>query len=368
MNKPVIILGGGFAGTILALRLKQLQPDVSFKLYEESSSLGGNANCIFRESDVGPLLNLLRPMINSRWSSFQFKSKLLDKWIPSSLCLIKPEALHDHAVVKLGSHIKLNNNISLEIALQESSFVIDTRDTCHFKRTGFVHDLSLEVELESDHYLSVPVLFDGGIGEVSEHFSYFPINDQKLIISHHYYSKKITAKRDEHFSRILEFMKMKGYKIKKVIEEKSSLRSLPTSKPYIHQENRVISLAAFTNPTTGCQLTSLSEIIDKMAKSSFRFGELKSLISLESQLFENKMEFYHYLNQQILKKNSVLEAVFDQSSAVIERFYQNKLSFLDRSKIIYGHSHRRLHEVAKLLIPIRFYPPIQVHKNLLSKV
>lgn len=368
MDKPVVILGGGFAGTLLALKLKELQPGIAFTLYEESSSLGGNTSCIFRESDCKSFLSLLKPFISYSWPVHQFKSSVVDRWISSPLHMITPESLHTVAFEKLKSHVKLNNEISLELALQDSSFVIDTRDTCYFRKAGFVHELSLEIELENPHYFKSPVLFDGESCGADEYFSYFPLNDSRLIISHSNFHQSNRSKRDDQFNRILNFANQKGFRISKVVKENCSSRFLPVTKPYVHQESRVISLAGFMNPTTGCRLTALAGVIDKMTKTSFRYGELKALLKKESQDFENRTEFYLYLNQQVLKNHSsVFEAVFDQSQNVIDRFYQNKLSFLDRSRIIYGHSHRKVNEMAKLLIPMKFYPPIQAHKTLLSK-
>ena len=63
MEKPVIILGGGLLGTFLAYRLKEVPPEVDFKLYEESSTLGNHQHCSFRSSDCDSSLKWLRPLI-----------------------------------------------------------------------------------------------------------------------------------------------------------------------------------------------------------------------------------------------------------------------------------------------------------------
>lgn len=350
MDKPVIILGGGFIGTMLALYLADSRPELHFELNEAGSTLGGAGGHLLHENEYQSLLKLLHPAISKKWHQSFIKIKNTEKILSISTSLISASDFHSYSASMLKDRVKLNNDMSLEIALRQSSFVIDTRDTCYFRSTGYKHELRLEVELEDIHSLLMPCLFET-LEEPGDTFSYFPLNENRLILSHTFLSEQSAKKRDEQINRILCFLKRKGFKIKKVLSEDMSLHYVPQERPHIHQENRVLSLADFNHPSAGRTITEIARLLKKMTSTSFRYGELKSLMRIENPVIEKRSHFCFYLNRQILKNEGVvLDSIFNQSSAVIERYFMKDLSPVDQYRILSKYYQKSIVENLRPLL------------------
>ena len=70
----VVLVGGGLANCLLALRLRALRPDVSLTLVEGADRLGGNHTWSFHGTDVSPeILAWLRPLASYSWPHYDVK-------------------------------------------------------------------------------------------------------------------------------------------------------------------------------------------------------------------------------------------------------------------------------------------------------
>lgn len=367
MEKPVIILGGGIWGSLLAFRLKEALPHVKFRLYEESSTLGNHLSCTFRESDCGNSIKWLRPLISKSWSHHHIKFPKFEKWITDNYHLIQPCQLHEKVSERLGDDLRLNNTLTPEFALKEGDFVIDTRHSCHYKKTGFKKHLSLHIEISDDHHLIAPVIFDGGVSQKERfrNLAYYPISERTLIVSDTWYSENQKIDLDEMRRALCESIYSKGWRINKIIREESGFSVLPISAPVIREEGRVISLAGLFHDTTGCSVPSATELIDRLVSTSFRFGELKEVVKNFRKESEADRQYFRYLNKQLIEDNQshLFEAIYSQSYPVLERFSKGKLSFLDRSRITFGKSHLKVGGLLSMVLPYNLYPGVQVSKS-----
>lgn len=336
MDRPVIIIGGGVVGSLLAYRLKEVLPQVQVKLYEASSTLGQHQMISFRQSDCEKAW--IKPFITASWDKHHVRFKKMEKIITNPYHLIDSKKLHEVVSNKLGSDLKLNNKIPLELALQESAFVIDTRNECHYKKMGYKKVLTLEIELEEDHNLIFPVVVDEIIEkkEIYRNISYFPLTNRSILLKDQWYSDNKKLELDEMRSSLLSTIKDKNWKIKKVIREEHAVVAVPTTSPTFHQEGRVISLAGLFPETTASSIQSITKLIDEMVSTSFRYGELREIVSKFRKSEEHTQNFFRTLNRQLIeeKKDSVIEKIYNQPYSLIERFSKGNLNFFDRSRIV----------------------------------
>jgi lycopene beta-cyclase len=305
MEKPVIILGGGVWGSLLAYRLKKALPHVHFKLYEESSILGNHKICTFRERDCKDSMPWLRPLISHSWSKHQIKSKKLEKWMASPYHLIESKHLHDVVSASLGEGtLKLNNRMSAELALQESSFVIDARNICHYKKNGYRKHLTMELELTEDHHLVSPVVFDAGVARKDSFrsFEYFPLNSKTLLVKDVWFSENSSLDADRMRNALNEVLHEKKWNIHKVIKEDMGISELPISTPMYRQEGRVINLAGIFHDMNGCSIPMAVKVIDRMVKTSFRFGELREVVQQFRKENETDRLFLRFFNRLLLEQ------------------------------------------------------------------
>lgn len=329
MSKPVIILGGGLWGSLLAYRLKEALPLVDFILYEESSTLGRHEMWSFRESDCGRALNWLRPLVTKSWRQHKVKFKSGERDIMTPYHLLDSKKLHDHLVQKLPTgSLKLNNQISTELALQEGSFVIDTRNICHYRKTGYRKCLSLEVECLEDHGVETPVLYNEEVRQKDcpRNLYYLPLSPRNLIIKDFWYSNDKNLNLDEMRRALSETLASFGWKIHKIIKEETSVTLLPTSRPVFRQEGRVINLAGIFHDTTGCEVGSAAKLIDRMINTSFRFGELREVVASYRNEIESDRKFLRLLNRLLIeeKQRRIFEVIYQKAN----------LNLFDRSRIL----------------------------------
>lgn len=369
MDKPIIILGGGFWGGLLAWRLKETQPGIQFKLVAENSILGNHQSCSFRESDCEPAMKWIKPLIYKSWEQHHIKCRTIEKWVTNPYHLLDSQKFHDQIAKRLGDDLILNNRMTVEHALQSGSFVIDTRNICHYKKTAYRKWISLEVELTEDHHLIAPVVFDTSIEFKKEarHLYYLPVNERKLLIKDFWISESKKINCEEMRSSLLEVLKFKGWKIGKVIKEDYGSSEFPLSAPVIRQEGRVLNLASLFHDTTGCSIPAATRLIDRMVKTSFRMGELKEVLKNFRKEEEADRKFFRFLNSQIVlnQDSRVFDAVYSQPYSLIERFSKGKLHVLDRSRITLGRSAFRVSGLMNMVLPYSIQPGIQYrdHKS-----
>ncbi len=366
MEKPVIILGGGLIGSLLAYRLKEALPEVEFKLYEESSTLGNHQHCSFRSSDCKSSLPWLRPLISHSWESHHIKFPKFEKWITDAYHLIDSRQLHEVVLASLGSDIvRLNDAKNLELALQEGSFVIDARNVCHFKKKGYRKYLVMEVELNEDHNLIAPVIFDAGVDSKDQFrsFRYLPLSPRKLLVKDFWISENNLINLHEMRNALSSSLSQMGWKIEKVLREDSGTMEVPMSKAIIPQEGRVINLADIFHDTTGCSIPHVTKLIDRMVRTSFRLGELKEIVHNFRKENEDDKKFFHFINRLMIEdKQQIFEAIYQQPYPVIERFSRGELSLLDRSRILFGKSGHQFKQLMSMVLPYAVLTPVHMSK------
>ena len=68
MDHDLILVGGGLANSLIALRLRQARPDLRLLLVERGASLGGNHTWSFHETDLDEAgAALVAPLVVHAW-------------------------------------------------------------------------------------------------------------------------------------------------------------------------------------------------------------------------------------------------------------------------------------------------------------
>lgn len=347
MDKPVIILGGGLWGCLLAYKLRESLPEVDFLLYEESSTLGRHESWIFRESDSPEAMPWLRPLITKSWPAHRISSGSQEKICPHACHLIDSLRLHEFLLEKLTTQrIRFNNPLSARLALAESTFVIDTRNICHFKKSGFKQSLAWEIELMFPHHLMAPILQSNeqGIQWI------LPLSTNRVMIKEEIYSLHKVMDFDKRREALNRSILARGWRIEKVVREESGVMVIPITSPIYRQEGRVINLAGLFHDTTGSFLPHATKLIDRMVKTSFRFGELREVVGQYRREVENDQRFLRFFNRLLTEdKKGQLFGLVHQDPHLLARFSRGQLTFLDRSKIVLGKIGRL--EIGQFRLP-----------------
>lgn len=345
-NKPVVIIGGGLWGGLLAYRLSQLLPHLDFWLYEKNSSLGGNHTWTFHESDLAPhTFKWIKPLIEKTWEGHQVHFPEGSRKFGGHYHCITSKKFHEIISQNLGKRLKLNNELPLELAIHEGSHVIDTRNLCHFKSGGYQKFLGLELELEFSHNLLEPILMDASVEQKDGYrfVNYLPLDSNKILIRDTRYSHLEVVNIEEMRREIAEVIESRKWKIKKVIREESGVYRIPTSSPDFIEERRVISLAGIFHDTTGEALPDAVRLIEQMTSSSFRFGELKKIVRDFRTEREKNRKFFRLLNRVMFEgydnheRYKIFQHFYQLPWPLIQRFSRGELQLLDRPRIFMGN-------------------------------
>lgn len=332
-NKPVIILGGGLWGSLLAYRLKMALPHIPFKIYERTSTLGGHESYTFHGSDIESAAKVwLRPLITQTWSSHRVRFPKYEKVLDNSFHLISSDQLHAVIIDSLkADQVCLNNEISANLALKEASFVIDTRNICGYKKCGFQKFLAMDIELDNTHGLVEPEL----IGCTQ----YLPLSSHRLLIKDQRYSENADLNFDEMKQNLMKVIALNNWKVTRVLREEMRTRKIPVTTPHFRQEGRVINLAGIFHDTTGNSIPAATRLIDQMVATSFRLGEVKEVVSSFRKETEGDRKFLRYLNRDLIhtvpeKQHVFFQDIYKLPKPILESFLRGRLSLIDRSRIL----------------------------------
>jgi len=203
-SAPVILVGGGLANCLLALRLAARRPDVSLTLVEGADRLGGNHTWSFHGTDVTPeILDWLLPLASHSWTHHEVRFPGRERRLEGSYHSLTSEHLHEVVTETLGERVRLNapatevagDRVVLASGEQlAANLVVDGRGLRSSAEAGvtlrFQKFLGQLLRLTRPHGLTGPLLMDATVSqEQGYRFVYLlPFTATDVLIEDTYYS------------------------------------------------------------------------------------------------------------------------------------------------------------------------------------
>jgi lycopene beta-cyclase len=359
-NKPVIILGGGLWGSLLAYRLKSCHPAVDFLLYEKEIHLGGNHVWSFHESDIPrESLGWLSPFIVKKWSGHSVHFPDYSKNFHSSFYSITSERLNEVLMDSIQESLRLGRATPLDHALAEASFVIDARNLRYVMSKGYQKFFGIDLELCEDHYLKNPVLMEATVEQKDGYrfLSYLPWSPRKVLIEDTRYSRNPGVDHDEFREDILRAVNERGWSVKRVLREEHGSIPIPTTMRDYSDPHRVVGVSGIFQDSTGRSLPDAVRLIDRMMKVSFRYGEIKEVVKSYREEREEHRRYFRFLNRLMFEASldderfKFFQNFYRLPEGLIQRFYRGELSLGDRARIFLGRSPVPLFKAIQSIIP-----------------
>lgn len=193
----ILIAGGGVAGTLAALAMSRLRPDVPVTIVAESDRFGGEATHFLHAHGLDESALALARGVGARaWPGFYLAFPGLARKLKADLLGLAPDALHEAMVATLEPRqYRLGTRV---VAVREDALVldggeelraqgaIDARGAVNLSMLELVHDARLErvCRLAAPHGLDRPVLFDATAGEGGlAWIQVFPLGPDRLAIA-----------------------------------------------------------------------------------------------------------------------------------------------------------------------------------------
>lgn len=321
MDKPVTILGGGLIGTLLAIRIRQSMPHLQVQLFEAESHLPIKPH-IVTEAEIAKHHLFLAPFICASWKGCLSRTPHSERYHPQETHLVLSKKIEQKARSLLGNKLKLNNNLSPELALPESSFVLDARGVVYHKSKGYRRTCYYLLELKNPHHLVVPVIYDSLQESTSTLYrAYYPIQENIILVKEVIY--QLNNRWSE--SEIAGFFRDKGWSVQRVLRHEVYTEELPLEHPFIPEQGKLINLAGFYDYVTGCELKAGLDLIEDMVRTSFRFGELKEIVRAHRRRHSSDSDFKLLINQSLMKPkaSTLLDTINDHQD----------LTWIDKSLI-----------------------------------
>jgi len=357
----LVIAGGGLAGSLVALAMARLRPEVEIVLVEASEAFGGNHVWSFFESDVtAEDLWLVEPMIAASWGGYDVRFPKRERTLPTSYHSCRSSLL-DAALrerlrpdqYRLGTPIAAVDaaGIDLEGGTRIHGAALDARgpDRLDALDLGWQKFLGIEYRLAAPHGLERPIVMDANVDQAEGYrFVYcLPFAPDRLLIEDTYYSTDPGLDAEAIENRIGAYAKSQGWRVAAVESREQGL--LPVAMggdfdafwPNDGGPARLGLRGGFFHPTTGYSLPDAVRLALLVARQA-DFSALPALLRAEAARLWRERGYYRLLNRMLFRaaepaqRYRVLEHFYRLDPATIERFYAAQSTRWDKMRIMSG--------------------------------
>jgi lycopene beta-cyclase len=376
LDADLILVGGGLANGLLALRLRQQRPDLRLLIVEQGDTLGGNHTWSFHQHDLTPAQQRwLEPMVGKRWPGYEVIFPDLQRRLGSGYASIFSERFHQYLMPELSDGVRLRTTVaSVEPHrvrlgsgdILQAGAVIDGRGV---RRTdqlalGFQKFLGQELRLQQPHGLQEPIIMDASVAQHDGYrFVYvLPLSADSLLIEDTYYADGDAVAPETLRANIQRYAEGRGWAIREVLREEQGVLPIVLSGDIaaFWGEARGVPQtglsAALFHPTTGYSLPDAVRLADHLiALDRWDAASLFEAIRDYSLAQWRQRGFFRLLNRMLFmagpadRRWAVMQRFYRLREPLIQRFYAANLTTRDRLRIVSGKPPVPLGEALRAL-------------------
>ena len=353
-NHGLMIAGGGVAGSVAALALARLRPDMPMALVGEEVRFGGGSAMLLLDAGLSAEERaLIEPLVTRSWEGCYVALPSRSRKLKLACHLITAEAIH----LAVGDALPDGTlRTAKVVAIRDDSLLLPGGETLAgdgaLDARGWAHQTTLEIgwrhrtartcRFEEPHRVDQPVLADmtleaGGCG----HFTCVPLDERTLRIERIDYSRSPDG--SDVAERIDDYVHRRGWRNGEPRKAESSSRPIPLGGDFAAFWRiggaRVAKLGArggFSHPFTGSALPDALRTGLTLARQSDLSGSaLHDLFEAEAAAAWKSREFHRGVNRLLLDRGApALAALYDLDPALLERFFAEEVGMFDRRKIL----------------------------------
>jgi lycopene beta-cyclase len=354
----LLIAGGGLAGSLAALAMARLRPDVPFLLVGEEERFGGDRTLFLLEDALTEQeRELVHPLAEARYGGFYTAFPGRSRKLKLPCYAVLPERI-DAAVRETLRPDQYRHGARI-VAVRDSSVLlqggekiaadgaIDARDNAHVStlELGWRKSAARRFAFPAAHRVDLPVAADAtaGIGKGCTYFSLLPLGPERLRIEEVQVSASPEFDAEAAGERVLAYAARRGWKDGAVESEEADVAPLALGGDFSAYWRlggaRVAKLGmrgGFFHPATGCQGgDGLRAALILAAQRDYDGALLHDAFEAEALALWRRREPWRAFNRQLLQGEgcATLAAFYDLDPALIARFFGENLGLLDRRKI-----------------------------------
>ena len=359
----LILAGGGLANGLIAWRLRELRPDLKVLLLESEATLGGNHTWSFHDGDVSTTqLAWLQPFVMHHWPEHAVFFSGRARWMRSGYNSVTSTRFHDALMQWPNGSIRLDTPLvdvtptqvrCADGAVLNAKAVIDGRGfrpSTHL-RLRYQKFVGLELQLAEAHALSGPIIMDA---RVAQHEGYrfvyvLPLAPDRLLIEDTYYADSQELVPSTLRDRALAYSAGQHWKVVKTLREEKGVLPLTLDGDIdgfwrgLKGQPCSGMRAGLFHPTTGYSLPQAVRLADLIAaQRDVSAPALASAIEQHARVVWRSQSFFRALNRMLFlaakpeARERVLSHFYRLPEHVVSRFYGERLTMLDKLRIVSG--------------------------------
>jgi lycopene beta-cyclase len=359
----LILVGGGLANGLIALRLRQTRPELRILLIEQDDRLGGNHTWSFHEPDLtADQHTWIEPLVAHRWPEYQVFFPEFERTLNSGYASISAERFHKVLLEYLGDSIRLNASVSAigptEIRLVngealQAAAVLDGRGhrPSPHMGLGFQKFLGQELQLAQHHGLSGPIIMDATVPQTEGYrFIYvLPLTQDRVLIEDTYYADGQNLDPDRLREHIARYAAERGWSIQALIREEHGVLPITLSgdiDAFWAETGDIPSsglAAGLFHATTGYSLPEAVRLAELIARCPrLDTSTLFDTVRQHALQRWRTYGFFRLLNRMLFlagkpeHRYRVMRRFYGLSEPLIQRFYAGQLKPSDKLRILIG--------------------------------
>jgi lycopene beta-cyclase len=356
-NHGLLIAGDGLAGSLAALAMARLRPDVPMLLAREGAGLAGERTLLLLDEELSEEERaFIAPLASRSWDALYVALPGRSRKLKLRCHAIEPAAIA-RAVEETLRPEQIRGDARI-VAVRDTSLLLhggevisgdgalDARAWAQqiTLELGWRHGTARLYRFEAPHRVDLPVAVDSTIAqsEGCAFFSCLPFDEHSLLVEHVRYAS--ASEWGGGAAAIEAYVASRGWAGGTV--EREEYAALPValggdfSAYWRIGGARVAKLGArggFFHPATGSPLPdAVRTALALTRQRDFAGPALHNLFEEQAAALWKKREFYRSFAHLLLRGGgcTALDALYGSDAAVIERFLGERLGLFDRRRIL----------------------------------